>query len=218
MSTALQLTNTVLLQVDYQKGSVTTITEDLMSQRALAALNMAYEEIVNHCHFWSWREVTNTLSLVIGTTDYTLPTTVDIDTIKDVRDSSTDENLIYVPSSEFYRLKESLLQVSSGGSEYPRYYTLEDSKLKLLYTADTAGTLKYQAQLVYTALAVDGDEPIIPQKYQNVLTLGGVYYLKLFLGDQDQDKQYLLFQKGLTRMLTHNKRYGGHVQGMRLED
>lgn len=206
---ALEFCQKILEQVDTDV-ELSTITDDVMGEKALTWTNMAIADVFTASEQWSWREGRTTLTTVVGQSDYTLAATIDPDTIESLVRTSDKYPLTYLDHEEYYEQAYQLAQYT-GDSQY---YTVIEQKIVLIPTPTTVTSYTYTYQKNPDVLTADDSTTIIPVKWHHILLQGALAYAKLYLGDPDSGAQFKIFSDGVKRMLASNRRYGGRSPGM----
>lgn len=205
----LELVNEVLSELD-APGVTTLVGASGITKRAMGWINQVIFDIYSRSNDWSFREASTTLSTIAATAAYNLPSTVDTDSIKSLTRQNGQTPLQYID----YETWEEL----AAHSGIPNAFTLFQNQLFLYPIPDSAYTLTYRYQRNPVRLVNDTDTPAIFDKWHYVIVHGAAYKAKLFLNDEDQQDQRVIYEQGVKKMLNHNRDMLGRVTGMNPEN
>lgn len=204
----LTLVNEVLSELDVP--AVTTLTGSTgMPKRTMSWVNRTIFDIYNRSNDWGFRESSGTFSTVAGTGTYSLPSTVDLDSLKTLFRQSDQVPLQYVDYENWDGL--------GGLSGLPGYYSVFQNLILLSPVPSQVTVIGFRYQLNPVNLANDSDLPVIPAKWHHVIVDGAAYRAKLFLGDDDFREQLARYEQGIKRMIHHNRDYLNRENGIRPE-
>lgn len=199
----LQLANTICLQTDITQITDTESPSNEDNQkRILDYINEVIYELHALDTDWRWGQQELAITLT-NATDYTIPSTVNPDTIDVVRIGDT--SLQYV-NNHVYDINRQKYQVGNGKP----FYTIFNNTLILINKPDSAlgSSLKITYQLKPVDLVKSSDIPAIPDDYHRVIVKGAEYKIKKFYNWPDAlkcEQEYLTWQQN---MLKNNKNYG----------
>ena len=139
---------------------------------------------------WSFRETTDTISVISGTQEYDVSTEftdIDEQNIIDVRITGTSaRNLIYAP---FNQLQKLYPDFDSAGSGMPEYYYLRDGEIGFYPKPNVNLTVSVNYYKVPTPLVGDSDTSIIPKQYRQALNHFAISKEHQFNTDPDLAQQ-----------------------------
>lgn len=137
--------------------------------RVKGNINRGYHRFVLR-ELWPFREVTDTLTTVAGTQEYTLSSEFsDIDAsniISVAVQGAPSVKLSYIPFNQLRLIEPDLDQ---EGTASPRHYYLKAGKIGLWPSPGDAYQISIDYYKVPTELSDDSDEPIIPIAYREAL-------------------------------------------------
>lgn len=191
MSTVLQLVNRVLertgqTRVDSLTNAVTP------ARQALECLNDAYSELLQSLDIGSLLRQA-TLSTVAGQSQYSLASDASPTSLVSGSLTHYGERVALNRVSPTYVSK---LDTSQQGK--PAFYWFEDGLLTLWPTPNTSYTLNYAYAAVPEPLTQDSQTPAVPAEWERVLIQGAQAYLERFLGDENANGTFNLYQNGLS--------------------
>lgn len=132
-------------------------------------INLGYYNFVLR-ELWPFREVTDTITTVASTQEYTLSsefTDIDAQNIQAVTLQGTvNRKLVYWP---FSQLRASQPDFDLIGASIPERYYLKAGKIGFWPLPNDAYTVTVDYYKVPTELSADADEPIIPVGYREAL-------------------------------------------------
>lgn len=174
------------------------------------AVNSAIRQI-NHEQFeWPFNHNTQTETLVVGQTRYTLPLTtktVDYDTFR-LKGSVTFNNntkklsiLSYEDYLETYVDQEYNASPKTGSPLY--VFRTPDMKFGVVPVPDQAYEVVYEYYHLPVDMTGATDIPTIPEMFRGVIEDGAMYYVYLFRGNtQDATVSEEKFRRGVEQMRT----------------
>ena len=131
-------------------------------------INMGYYDFVLR-ELWPFREVTDTITTVGGTQEYTLSTEftdIDAQNIISVTVQDNNTKLVYWPYNQLRANQPNFAQV---GSSVPQRYYIKAGKIGLWPAPADAYTVVVDYYKVPTELSADADVPIVPIAYRESL-------------------------------------------------
>jgi hypothetical protein len=145
------------------------LTTSVARTRVKARINERYRELVTSLGLGKVRRATSTFATVDGTTTYT-PTNL----IKPFTVTYTAGNRVLLERTEA-QIREQDPDISQTGA--PRYYVVvgygaSTVSLRIYPTPDDAYTITYEGIVRGTALSSDGDIPVLPEDFHDILVLG----------------------------------------------
>ena len=160
-STYLEIQNNVLSLIS--KSDATT------RNRIKNWINMGYYNFVLR-ELWPFREVTDTITTVAGTQEYTLSsefTDIDAQNVQTVTLQGTiNRKLVYWPYSQ---LRADQPDFDLIGTSVPERYYLKTGSIGLWPSPNDVYTVNVDYYKVPTELSADADTPIIPVAYREAL-------------------------------------------------
>lgn len=209
-----------IANIVFDRVSVLQITDTESSnlgeieRLVLNFINQVIYEIHNVTDQWNWLEQEYSTTYISGTSEYTLPSTINPDTIQVIRIGNTsltyiDRN-VYDLNREFY---------NGGSAGISPYYTIYENKLTLISSIDSSltGNIYITYSLRPSMLVASDDTPAIPEDYHWVLVSGAEFRIKQHLNTPDIALVKADYDEWLTKMLRNNKTYGQASYGFGLD-
>ena len=169
------------------------------------AVNSAIQHI-NQEHFeWPFNHQTTEVTLVIGQSRYTVPSTVktaDWDSFRIKPTDSTKTQLLRTLSYEDYLQDYVDEEYDEEKVGLPRYVVRTPDGGYLVYPKpDKEYTLVYESYLNPVELVSATDTPSVPEQFRPVIADGSMYYAYQFRGDTDNaSMSFQKFSQGLNNM------------------
>ena len=138
----------------------TTVGATNLAAKFCRWVTSAWKNIQLERSGWHFRVVTGqTLSLVAGTAEYSLPTTLESVNARTLYiDDGSTKTVVHFRPSDVYRTQ--VLPSNATAQNKPQYFTsLPDGKLAFWPTPDQAYTLHYEGQRTVQEFSADADEP-----------------------------------------------------------
>lgn len=156
---------------DFQDNALALISksDSTTRNRIKTWINMGYQDFVSR-ELWPFREVTDTITTVASTQEYTLSSefsNIDNNSIASVSiQGASARRLAYKP---FNQLRIDQPDLDQEGTSLPEYYYLKAGKIGFWPSPNDAYTVAVDYYKVPTEMSSDSDEPIIPQAYRESL-------------------------------------------------
>ncbi len=219
----LEIINSVLTRNDLKTVTDVTSTEEPKLAQVKIYVNEVYKDILNQSLDWGWREKEGTITLVAGTTSYSLPSDCDVDSIKEIRYPDTLKTLKQLSYNEFdqiiFPFNDEFIQIQNQQTiDRPEFAYIFENKINIYPTPSSSATLKFRYQVVPSDLSGKDDEPIIPSQYHHLLAIGASAMLRVFPlnNTAGATADQSLYNDSIRRMVAHHRKFFGNKPSMRL--
>jgi hypothetical protein len=208
--TYLDLTNEVLARFN----EVALTSSNFVNSRGFQtqcknAVNDAINYINTREFSWPYNHVTQTETLVAGTTRYTIPTNakhVDYDTFRLVDDSSLGvegKSLTIIDYKDYLNKFINQEDRSDVGGVPSHIFRTPDNNFGLYPYPDKAYSLKFEYYIYTTALSAATDVPTIPAQYRQVIVDGATAFGYQYRGEGGEYQlNFARFEDGIKSMQT----------------
>jgi len=203
----LQLCNAVLREIN--EVEITNVTSTRGIQTSVADfINKAQRDIINSEVEWPFTVVNQSFTTTAGTAEYDRESdakTVDYDsfTIQESADTA-ERKLKYISFDEYLeRRNEADTNPDSSARALSEYvYTTPDNKIGLSPVPDKSTyTVRYYYYQTTTDMAANTDNPIIPERFHDVIVNRARYYAHMLRSDVQFSQLALRdYTDGLGRM------------------
>ena len=203
----LELTNAVLREINEVEITNVSSTRGVQSS-VKDFINKAQRDIINSEVEWPFTVVNQSFTTTAGTAEYSRESdakTVDYDSFTVQESASTSERkLKYLSFDEYLeRRNEADTNPDAGSQALPEYvYKTPDSKIGLSPVPDLATyTVRYYYYQTTSDMAVNTDNPIIPERFHDVIVNRARYYAHMLRSDVQFSQLALRdYTEGLGRM------------------
>ena len=208
--TYLDLTNEVIARFN----EVALTSSNFVNSRGFQtqcknAVNDAINYINTREFSWPYNHVTQTETLVAGTTRYTIPTNakhVDYDTFRLVDDSSLGvegKSLTIIDYKDYLNKFINQEDRSDVGGVPSHIFRTPDNNFGLYPYPDKAYSLKFEYYIYTTALSAATDVPTIPAQYRQVIVDGATAFGYQYRGEGGEYQlNFARFEDGIKSMQT----------------
>ena len=208
--TYLDLTNEVLARFN----EVALTSSNFVNSRGFQtqcknAVNDAINYINTREFSWPYNHVTQTETLVAGTTRYTIPTNakhVDYDTFRLVDDSSLGvegKSLTIIDYKDYLNKFINQEDRSDVGGVPSHIFRTPENNFGLYPYPDKAYSLKFEYYIYTTALSAATDVPTIPAQYRQVIVDGATAFGYQYRGEGGEYQlNFARFEDGIKSMQT----------------
>ena len=203
----LQLCNAVLREIN--EVEITNVTSTRGIQTSVADfINKAQRDIINSEVEWPFTVVNQSFTTTAGTAEYDRESdakTVDFDSFTIQESADTAERTLKYLSFEEYleRRNEADTNPDASSRALPEYvYTTPDNKIGLSPVPDESTyTVRYYYYQTTTDMAANADNPIIPERFHDVIVNRARYYAHMLRSDVQFSQLALRdYTEGLSRM------------------
>lgn len=217
----LNLTLSTLRQVDHVNVPTTLVGATGVVLKAMDYVNWTCEDIHSKTK-WSWAEDLKTITTVANTGTYSLPSTIDYDSVGPLMLPASGKALQYVDYEDWYREYGSFVTNSTTPPDElpstPLKYTIFNNYVYLIPVPDSVYSIDYPCQLLHVTMTGNTDTPLIPAQYHKTIVWGASEMLADYLGDTEAAKKFQdRYNRDLSQMLSNNRRFRDRNPGMRPE-
>lgn len=201
----LQLCNAVLREIN--EVEITNLASTRGIQTSVKDfINKAQRDIINSEVEWPFTVVSQSLSTVAGTAEYSREAnakTVDFDSFTVQKSGEAERKLRYLSFDEYLDAKnEADTNPDTSARAVPAYvYQTPDNKIGLSPVPDDAYTVRYYYYQTSTDMSDATDTPVIPERFHDVIVNRARYYAHMLRSDVQFSQLAMRdYTDGLSRM------------------
>jgi hypothetical protein len=201
----LQLCNAVLREIN--EVEITNLASTRGIQTSVKDfINKAQRDIINSEVEWPFTVVSQSLSTVAGTAEYSREAnakTVDFDSFTVQKSGEAERKLRYLSFDEYLDAKnEADTNPDTSARAVPAYvYQTPDNKISLSPVPDDAYTVRYYYYQTSTDMSDATDTPVIPERFHDVIVNRARYYAHMLRSDVQFSQLAMRdYTDGLSRM------------------
>jgi hypothetical protein len=201
----LQLCNAVLREIN--EVEITNLASTRGIQTSVKDfINKAQRDIINSEVEWPFTVVSQSLSTVAGTAEYSREAnakTVDFDSFTVQKSGEAERKLRYLSFDEYLDAKnEADTNPDTSARAVPEFvYQTPDNKIGLSPVPDDAYTVRYYYYQTSTDMSDATDTPVIPERFHDVIVNRARYYAHMLRSDVQFSQLAMRdYTDGLSRM------------------
>jgi hypothetical protein len=215
----LTIVNRILDRIDESNITDTTSSSNKKTPKLVCQfINEVIAEIHGLNSQWSWGEQEYSTAYIAGTTTYTLPSTINRDTIDVVRIGDTP--LTYI-DKHVYDTNREMWQTKADPAA-PSYILFQNDLILVTppqgASIPSGSYIKITYQLKPAELVENTDTPPIPDDFHWILIVGGEAKIKEFYNWPDASMVQSKYQDWLNSLLRNNKNVGQAALQMTIDD
>jgi hypothetical protein len=201
----LQLCNAVLREIN--EVEITNLASTRGIQTSVKDfINKAQRDIINSEVEWPFTVVSQSLSTVAGTAEYSREAnakTVDFDSFTVQKSGEAERKLRYLSFDEYLDAKnEADTNPDTSARAVPEFvYQTPDNKIGLSPVPDDVYTVRYYYYQTSTDMSDATDTPVIPERFHDVIVNRARYYAHMLRSDVQFSQLAMRdYTDGLSRM------------------